>query len=275
MGTGDFIFRSHAPIEIFGFHPDDTRLLKQRESRKCPFTDQECTKRLYRTNKPPSGSCSVSHDGKDVIICPNRFLANHKEILFRTAKQILKTSNIKLVPEVTLPRSFGRVDWVAVVTGSNDAVLDFVPIETHANQTTSTGGLTDAIAEHELNGRLSKDTYKYGLNTYHQIKTFFTQCLIKSQLFEKWNRNYIWILDDSVYDNWRTRLALRFDEFNLKDKIFFYSYGLNFDNELKRYSLVQKAALSTNRKVLLEAYNTPSGDLPNEKEFIATLTAKM
>jgi hypothetical protein len=271
----DFRFRSHAPIEIFGYHPDDPRVRVQRKSQKCPFTGMDCTKERYRTDKEPSGSCSVSHGDENVIICPKRFSANDNAIIMKLSRQRLKSKNITLIPEVTLPGAFGRVDWVAVVTANDGSIINLLPIETHANQTTSTGGLTDSIMEHETKGRLLKDSYKYGLNTYHQIKTFFTQCLMKSQLFESWGRKCVWILDETVYNSWRERFHLTFDAVNPADTIFFYAYGLDFDTTSNKYNLVQRGAFSTNRRVLLEAYTSPIEELPTEKEFISTIMRKM
>ncbi len=272
--SNNFIFREHAPIEIFGYHPDDRRVTSQRAGLICPFTNEKCIKQRYRTDQPPSGSCSVSHNGDNIIICPKRFSADNNKIIYDIATLLLKTNDITLINEVGLPEKFGRVDWVAI-SKENFGRIEYVPIETHANQTTSTGGLTDAIAEHEEKGTLSLTRYKYGLNTYHQIKTFFTQCLQKSQLFEKWNRNFVWILDDSVFRNWIDRFSLKLDPFNSDNRIFFFSYSLEFNKESTKYELVQKSVASSNRTALLEAYNRVGDDLPNEKEFIQNIIQKM
>ena len=270
----NFIFREHGPIEIFGYHPDDARVLSQREGRKCPFTNEKCIKQLYRTDKPPSGCCSVSHNGENIIICPKRFSADNNRIIYDIAKLLLKTNDITLINEVGLPEGFGRVDWVAM-SQENFGSIKYIPIETHANQTTSTGGLTDAIGEHEATGILSLTRYKYGLNTYHQIKTFFTQCLQKSQLFEKWNRNFVWILDDSVFKNWLNRFSLKLDPLDLNNRIFFFTYGLEFNKVSRKYDLIQKSVASSNRMALLEAYNRGGDDLPSENEFIKNILSKM
>lgn len=250
------------------------RVINQRIDRLCPFTGKTCIKRLYRTRLPPSGSCSVSHDGEKVIICPNRFLAENKKLLFMAAASILSSTDVVLVPEITLPEKFGRVDWVAV-DRRGERIINFAPIETHANQTTSTGGLTDAIGEHEATGSLSKDRYEFGLNTYHQIKTFFMQCLMKSQLFKIWDRKFIWILDHTVFESWKERFPLASYRFKKKDPIFFFSIDLVLDQGKGMFILEIKDKISTNRDELLKAYSRPPGGLPSETEFISNISRKM
>lgn len=275
LDPSGFIFRPHAPIEIFGFHPDDPRVSIQRINRLCPFTNSECTKKLYRTDQPPSGSCSVSHNGSNVIICPNRFLEDNKKIIWNILNRFLGNGKIALISEATLPGNFGRVDFVGVKIGTNNEILDFISIETHANQTTSTGGLTDAIQEHEIKGVLSKNRYNFGLNTYHQIKTFFTQCLNKSQLFQKWDKKFIWILDSSVFDNWKSRFNITFNSSPQSSNIHFFSYGLEFNQKLKKYNLLLKEDVAVNRSNLLDAYMRSNDDLPDIHEFIRNISKKL
>ena len=108
----------HIPLEIFGFIPENKseKALEQRKSRICPFNNLECTKKLYRTDEPPNGSCTVSHLGRPCIICPTRFEENDKEIIKNAAKIVLgNNKKIELVSEDTLPMKFGRIDWVGIV----------------------------------------------------------------------------------------------------------------------------------------------------------------
>lgn len=267
----------HFPVELFGFLPEDKgrSAIEQRRSLGCPFSGQECIKKLYRTDEPPSGFCTVAHLGKPCIICPNCFLENDKQIILEAAKLVLGDRvRITLVPEVSLPKGFGRVDWIGAVLDGDD-VIDFVPIETHANQTTQTGALTKALREYKNTGKFSSKHYNYGINHYHQIKTFFTQCLNKSQLFSSWKKKFVWIIEEHVFNDWLDRFGLNLPTGLNNGEIIFKSYGLDFNKSLGRYALASRKTVSTDRTTLLSAYSRPTQDLPKVKEFIENIKRRL
>lgn len=268
----------HIPIEIFGFVPEDksAQALHYRKTRICPFTESLCTKKLYRTNEPPTGSCAVSHLGRASIICPNRFLEDRRQVLTHAAEVALGRDGPKaILSEVGLPKGFGRVDWLAVKVNQTGDILDYAPIEIQANQTTSTGALTNAIKEYERTGKFSKTYYRYGLNSYMQIKTFFTQCLNKGQLFAKWNKKYLWVMQDMIYENWTQRFQLELHGGPDTGDSIFIVYEFVYDDALGRYRLKMRGISSAARAELLEAYSRPTTKLPEESSFLEAIKEKL
>ena len=278
---------THLPSELFGFVPTD----KSREAEKhrrawtCPFMGSRCIKVLYRTDQRPIGTCSAFHLGTPNIICPKRFLESDKRVIKEVATRALGDSRQPiLIPEVKLPRisnskrlsRYGQVDWVAL-TLDKQVIHDFVGIEIVANQTTSTGELTDAAREFERTGKFSKDHYSYGLNTYMQIKTFFTQCLAKGRLFKHWNKKYAWLMQDVMFENWLERFSLNLGEGVEHGDFIFPVYDLVFNSVSERYELKLKNTYSATYDELLEAYSgTGRGrDLPPVQTFTENLRKRL
>ncbi|KXA91947.1 hypothetical protein AKJ63_00305 [candidate division MSBL1 archaeon SCGC-AAA259D18] len=265
----------HLPVEIFGFIPEDKsdKAEKHRESRICPFTEEKCVKEEYRKDNPPVGSCTTSHKGKPHIICPNRFLQDENKLLKKAAKLSFDLdSRIFFVPEITL-KNMGRIDWTAIKLDSSGNLIDYVPIEIVANQTTSTGKLTDAVREYEENGKFSKDYYGYGMNTYMQIKTGFTQCLQKGRVFSKWGKKYVWILQDVLFKNWTNRFKLGLEK-GSENEIVFMDYKLKFDENKNRYCLTHLKTVSAEHKTLVQAYSEPPEKAPAKNEFASHVEKK-
>jgi len=268
----------HLPVEIFGFIPEDrSEEAKQyRRTRICPFIGSLCVKKLYRTDEPPTGSCTVSHKGKASVICPNRFLEDDRRLLKEAVRVALPNdSRMLLIPEVGLPKGFGRVDWVGVKLSSSNQLADFVAIELQANQTTSTGALTNAIKEFERTGTFSRRHYGYGLNGYMQIKTFFTQCLNKGRLFSRWQKKYVWIIQDVIYEDWTSRFQLKLDEGSEKGTIVFMVYDLVFDDASGKYRWRLRKIVSSSHTHLLEAYSQPARELPPPDDFVLNINDKI
>jgi hypothetical protein len=274
--------REHLPIEIFGFASEDKSKIAHgyRDRKICPFIGTQCTKELYRTTEPPTGSCTVSHLGKPHIICPQRFYEDDFCALWE-AIRLAFGSGIEavLVPEVNLRKEgrkkFGRVDWIGIKLGSDEKIDDFIGIEVMANQTTSTGELTDALKEFNKTGKFSKTHYGYGLNTYMQIKTFFTQCLAKGRIFNKWSKKYVWIMQDVLFEDWTTRFNLKLKEGTDGGNFIFMVQALSYDEKIGRYRLKQEKIYSTTYEQLLEAYAAPVVGAPRVDEFLSTVEARI
>lgn len=271
----------HLPVEIFGFVPEDKSEIAQkfRNSKICPFTAKICIKQEYRTKKPPTGACVASHLGKPHIICPNRFYENDFSILW-DALRLSLGHNIKavLVPEIDLKKKgmrkkIGRLDWSGVKLGSNGEIDNFIGIEVVSNQTT--GKLTDALAEFSRAGRFSKTKYNFSLNTYMQVKTFFTQCLTKGHLFDEWSKKYVWIMQDFLYEDWVTRFNLQLKKGVNNGNFIFFVCSLIFNDKEGKYQLKLKEVYSATYKQLLEAYTAPLVDYPDINQFLDKLKSKI
>jgi hypothetical protein len=266
--------QDHLPVEIFGFVPENRSQIEQcYTNRTCPFVGSRCIKAPYRTNKPPNGSCTVSHLGKPHIICPKRFLEDDKGLLLAEAHHHFgEDANIVLMPEVKLEQHLGQIDWVAAKLDAGSEVGDFIGMEIMANQTTSTGPLTDALEEFEQTGRFSRTHYGYGLNTYMQVKTFFTQCLVKGKVFEAWSKKYVWIMQDVLFDNWMKRTKARLSKKGNGKSIVFAVYKLVFDAKASRYRLRLRERHYASYRELVEVYSRT--EIPDLHHFLRRLKQK-
>jgi len=273
----------HLPVEIFGFVPENRseKAQEHRRSKKCPFIRTSCVKEQYRTEEPPTGSCMVSHLGKPHMICPKRFYEDGFRILWETVDSIFGSDvEAVLISEVSLRRrearkKIGVVDWVAVKLRSGEEIEDFIGIEVMADQTTSTGKLVEALKEFDKTNRFSKTHYGYGLNTYMQVKTFFTQCLAKGRLFNRWSKKYVWIMQDVLFENWIDRFNLKLKRGVDDENFIFKIYDPVYNEKMGRYQLNLKETYSATFELLLEAYAAPMVEIPDMNEFLVALRTKI
>jgi hypothetical protein len=86
--------------ELFGYEASDTSedaaLFWQ--TRSCPFVGEQCSKRNH-DGSIIYGTCSVSSNHGDVIICPKRLYAEDYQILRTVARDVFKVSGFATFPE--------------------------------------------------------------------------------------------------------------------------------------------------------------------------------
>jgi hypothetical protein len=241
----------HYPAEIFGYPPSNKSEIayRAREKYMCPFIGQKCTKQS-RLLSYPLGICSAWHLGTPRIICPNRFYFSDKVLLKEISKLFLNKENIELVPEVEL-RGFGNIDWVGSYRDKENRIKDFCGIEVVSDSTTQTGELVRALKDFIKNGTL-QERYKYGMNTYNTIKLSFTQIMVKGQVFEKWSKKYIWLLQDSLFNNLVERFGLKLETGYKDSNIIFYVVKMVDYKDFFKISL--KKIYSTSVQELTKAF---------------------
>lgn len=247
MSRGKRKSKIHLPAEIFGFSVDNTtaEAEKCREKRWCPFLGRECEKTEHvkreegKKEKVRVGTCTVWHEDKVHVICPARFLENDKKVLRDAAGIVFDDiQDVEFVPEVQIPT--GRIDWIAVKV-DDSGVKDFAGIELMANQTTDTKHLVEAVEDYMRSKKFGKQYYKYGVNTLNQIKTFMYQCLSKGWYFNKWNKKYLWIFQDALFDEYVKRWDISLKEMPKDgENLIFLVYELLYNSESKRYNLRKK-----------------------------------
>lgn len=260
----------HYPAEIFGYPPSNTSKVayQVRKEYMCPFIGQKCTKQS-RLLSYPLGICSAWHLGTPRIICPNRFYFSDKVLLKKISKLFLNKENIELVPEVTL-KGFGHVDWVGFYRDKEDRIKDFCGIEVASDSTTQTGELVRAMKDFIKNGAI-QGRYRYGMNTYNTIKLSFTQIMFKGQVFEKWLKKYIWLLQDSLFNNLVDRFGLKLEEGYKDNQIIFYV--VKMVNNKDFFSLSSEKTYSTSVQELTKAFKQTE-ILPVE-DFLKAIRRKL
>jgi len=242
----------HYPAEIFGFPPSNTSkmALQVRKEYACPFIGQKCTKQS-RLLPYPLGICSAWHLGTPRIICPNRFYFSDRVLLKNISKLFLNKESVELVPEVTL-EGFGHVDWVGFYRDRDGRIVDFCGIEVASDSTTQTGELVRAMKDFIKSGAV-QGRYTYGMNTYNTIKLSFTQVMFKGQVFERWMKKYIWLLQDSLFDNLVERFGLKLEEGYKDNQIIFYVVKM-VKNKEDFFNMPPENIYSTSVQELVKAF---------------------
>lgn len=261
----------HNPAEIFGFPPRNVKKVKEqmRRNYECPFLKRTCTKQS-RLLSYPLGICSAWHLGTPRIICPNRFYVENSTVLKEASKLFLESREINLVREVGVT-GYGHVDWIAY-TYDRSRITDFCGIEICSDSTTATGKLVKALEDFVGTGKV-KERYNYGLNTYNTIKLSFTQIMNKGQVFEKWGKKYIWILQDVLFENLVSRFNLDIEESFNDNQIIFYTVKLILEDN-KIFEVKRSKVFSTNILGLLKAYSRGGKEIPSLESFIDAISSK-
>jgi len=267
MNVEDF----HYPAEIFGFPPTNTSRIASEVRRRyqCPFIGLKCTKQS-RLLSYPLGVCSAWHLGTARIICPNRFYSSDNALLNNIARLFLNQKNVELVREVTLS-GFGHVDWVGFCRDRDNRIMDFCGIEVASDSTTQTGQLVKAVEDFIKSGEV-QSRYTYGMNTYNTIKLSFTQVMFKGQVFEKWMKKYIWLLQDSLFDNLVERFGLELEQGNKDNEIIFYVVKM-VKNKDDLFNIALKNMYSTKVQELVKAFRQTEV-LPIE-DFVRAIRSKL
>jgi hypothetical protein len=130
-------------------------------------------------------------------------------------------------------------------------IKDFCGIEVVSDSTTQTGELVRALKDFIKNGTL-QERYKYGMNTYNTIKLSFTQIMVKGQVFEKWSKKYIWLLQDSLFNNLVERFGLKLETGYKDSNIIFYVVKMVDYKDFFKISL--KKIYSTSVQELTKAF---------------------
>jgi hypothetical protein len=113
-------------------------------------------------------------------------------------------NDILLFEEVSVPTALalGRFDFVlARHKPLSSEIDDFVIIEMQTGQTTSTGGLVNALDDFMQGKEIEGRSYPFGLNLADIWKRAFTQVLTKGIVAERWGHKIYWVVQEPVYQD--------------------------------------------------------------------------
>ena len=190
-------------VELFGLNCEQPMLsLKEcLRNQRCPFTGVKCVKTRKSQSSVAIGTCTISYQDANVIICPFRLL--DKNQIFMDCLHLLTAhepgNRIHLVSEVKIPG--GNVDYF-LVSARDGKVKDFVGIELQTMDTTGTvWPERQRLLAREGIKVLKKDlrnTRSYGMNWKMTAKTILVQMHHKAQTFEAINKHFVLIVQDPL-----------------------------------------------------------------------------
>jgi len=191
-------------VEVFGYAPTDTTPTARKfwQLNACPFVGKSCTK-YDHTKTICYGTCSVSNNDQDVIICPHRLYEDDYKTIRKVANDVfgrktfmlfdeyLKAAqkNEKIEAVVALGQKSGKevkitkmsMDWVLAHI-KNGELLSYVGIEVQSIDIT--GNYRDAwYAARDKKTHLPPSGH--GLNWANVHKRLIPQIIRKALVYRK------------------------------------------------------------------------------------------
>ena len=190
-------------VELFGLdcrHPLPA-LEDVLKNQRCPFTGAKCVKTRKSQPTVAIGTCTLSYQGNDVVICPFRLLDKNQVLM--DCLHLLSShepgNRIHLIPEIKIPG--GNVDYV-LVSARNGKVKDFVGIELQTLDTTGTvWPERQRLLAKEGIKVLRKDTTNsrpFGMNWKMTAKTILVQMHHEARTFEALNKHLVLVVQEPL-----------------------------------------------------------------------------
>ena len=266
-------------VELFGLHcrqsmPTLKAFIKKQ---RCPFTGTKCVKMRKSQPSVAIGTCTVSYQGTDVIICPFRLL--DKKQIFTDCLHLLTThepgNQIHLIPEVKIPG--GNVDYF-LVSARNGMIKVFVGIELQTIDTTGTvwPERQRLLSENGIKvSRRDLDSSKsFGMNWKMTAKTILVQMHHKAKTFEAINKHLVLIVQAPLMNY----MVEEFDFSHVSEPligntIHFHSYSLNNERGILKLSLASRK--STDSAGIGKCLGLREESTVELQELIALLESKL
>lgn len=274
-------------IELFGYSPTDTSSTAKaaRSWTQCPFNNSPCIKRL--NDGIVSGVCTIKPSRTEpVICCPIRLYAHNYMILSDIATKAFGPG-VVLLPsgkarnyqpkagekrvavfgkrwgsELSLPTGAGGsyyVDWVLAHLDSNDALVDFVPVEVQSIDTT---GNYRAERLARMNEKPFQGRSTAGLNWENVNKRILPQLIYKGHVLRRerlCRTGLSFVCPKPVFEKIHTRLGGALLQYAQQPgAITFLSYDLGpqgADGSLR--PLVHTGSLTTTIDQVANAFSDP------------------
>ncbi len=262
------------PSEIFGYYwrNKSQEALQTRKKHFCPFHGSVCFKKS-RLVKIPFGVCTAHVEGKEIALCPRRFL--DQGTVFKDIAQAHFGSihDVIVFSEIGLS-GIGNFDFVMVKHKPlSTEVEDFAVIELQTGQTTSTGQLVKGFKDFMKTGALSAGaSYNFGINSYDIWKRTFTQILNKGIILEKWKRKIYWVVQEQIFDYFEQKYRLGSLKYDPSHSSIFTLYDLKLEGN--RLHLMLTRTCSSTIDALFTAFRK-NDEIPPVEKFIERLQAKV
>jgi hypothetical protein len=184
------------PLEFYGYNTSTEQNWKVVLTKQsCHFLNRKCIKQRKSDPEQTIGACIVGYQGNPLIVCPKRFLENHRIFLDSIELLSVRRAQFFIVPEVTMPG--GSIDYFLVAL-RGDKVVDYLGVEIQSLDTTGSGGIWSA--REDLYGGYLEEQYQYGMNWKMSAKTILIQMHHKAESFEMLGKKLVLVLQQPFYD---------------------------------------------------------------------------
>jgi hypothetical protein len=225
--------------ELFGIYcSKDADVTNALSSQICPYSNKKCYKTRKSDPNTAIGTCTVSYQEKNIIICPNRLTENRQ--IFIDCIHLLTLhepgNELYVLPEISLPG--GNVDYF-LVSVKNGKVKDFIGIELQTMDTTGTVWPERQKLLNEYGFTVDekdiKSTKLFGMNWKMTAKTILIQLHHKTKTFENLNKHLVLIIQKPFFDYINREFSFsHISGVRLGDSVHIHSYDfLNIGDKLK------------------------------------------
>lgn len=247
------------------------------KEQRCPFTGGKCIKTRKSQPKVAIGTCTVSYQDKDVVICPFRLV--EKRQIFMDCIHLLTLHEpgnlLYVIPEVAIPG--GNVDYF-LVSVKDGKVKDFVGIELQTMDTTGTvwPERQRLLAKHGVKvlKRDVQNNRPFGMNWKMTAKTILVQLHHKAQTFENLNRHLVLIIQDPFLEYMMGEFTFgHVRGSRLGDTVHMHAYAL--EERLNKYDLSLSRRLSTDVAGIAKCLGLQAEAKVAFEEIVTLLEAKL
>lgn len=264
--------------EMFGLYcSEEVELYGVLNDQNCPYNNKKCFKTRKSDSSTSIGTCTVSYQDKDIIICPNRLTENSQ--IFVDCLHLLTLhepgNELYIIPEVTIPG--GHVDYF-LVSVKNKKIKDFVGIELQTMDTTGTvwPERQRLLSEHgfDVMEEDKNNAKPFGMNWKMTAKTILVQMHHKAQTFENLNKHLVLIIQKPLYEYIRREFSFSHVEgVRIGDSVHFHSYDFVEENNGLHITLDTRVSTDTNGVAMCLGLNAEANiDL---EDIIALLEKKL
>ncbi|SDI24537.1 NotI family restriction endonuclease [Chryseobacterium jejuense] len=214
----------------------------------CQYTSKKCIKTRKSQANISIGTCTLSYQNRNIIICPFRLL--ERKQIFIDCLHLLKGhvpgNELHIIPEVSVPG--GSVDYFLVSCNQDRKIIDFVGIELQTLDTTGTVWPERQKLLKLLNIELQDESIEnksFGMNWKMTAKTILIQIHHKIETFEHLNKNLVLVIQDRLleYLEKEFNISNNTNDATLNDSMHIHSYKLG---EIQnKYKLFLDKRLST------------------------------
>lgn len=264
--------------ELFGIYcSENADVTGALASQICPYSNKKCYKTRKSDPSTAIGTCTVSYQNKDIIICPNRLTENSQ--IFMDCIHLLTLhepgNELYVLPEISIPG--GNVDYF-LVSVKDGKVKDFIGIELQTMDTTGTVWperqklLNEyGITVDEADVRNPKS---FGMNWKMTAKTILIQMHHKTKTFENLNKHLVLIIQKPFFEYMNREFSFaHITGARLGDSAHFHSY--DFKNMGNRLKLTLDTRVSTDSDGISQCLGLNAEANVALEDIIATLEKKL